>query len=176
MTGSARDTAPAVRPSPAGRLAKIGLVAAAYVALTIYTAPVSYGPLQLRLAEALKPLVIWDPDLIPAFVLGNFLGNLGSPFVGPWELLWMPFANLVGAWTCWRLGRLNAYLGALAYAVIIAAAVGVMLSVLLHAPLRALFPPLLASEVLLIVFGVPLMQPVHAALQRAFGDRAGRVR
>lgn len=150
-------------------MAEGAVIAAAYAALTVYLAPMAFGPYQLRVSEMLKPLVIWEPHLIPAFVLGNFLGNLTSPFVGPWELIWMPFANLVGGWACWRLGRVNAYLGAAAYAVIIAVAVSVMLSVLLRAPLRALLPPLLVSEVLLIVLGVPVMQPVHAALRRVFG-------
>jgi uncharacterized membrane protein len=162
---------PAARPAGRGvaaRVAESAVIAAAYTALTIYLAPVAYGPYQLRLSEMLKPLVIWEPHLIPAFVVGNFLGNLTSPFVGPWELIWMPAANLIGGWAAWRLGRVNAYLGATAYAVIIAAAVSVMLSVILHAPLRALFPPLFVSEVLLIVLGVPVMQPVHAALRRVF--------
>jgi uncharacterized membrane protein len=171
-------SAPAVaRPlgrSAAFRVAEGAVIAAAYAALTIYLAPVSYGPYQLRVSEILKPLVLWEPQLIPAFVLGNLLGNIGSPFVGPWELVWMPFANLVGGWMCWRVGRTNAYLGAAVYALVIAAAVSAMLSVILHASLRALFPPLLVSEALLIVLGVPVMQPVHAALRRAFKDPARR--
>ncbi len=156
---------------PAARAAEIGVVAAAYAALTLYLAPVSYSSLQFRFAEVLKPLVIWEPHLIPAFVLGNFLGNLRSPYVGPWELGWMPLANLVGAWTCWRLGRINAYLGAAAYATIIAAAVSTMLSNLMGVPFRGLFPPLLGSELILIVAGVPVMRVVHAALDRASGSR-----
>lgn len=173
--------APAVRPAArplrrgaALRVAEGAVIAATYAALTIYLAPIAYGPYQLRISEILKPLVIWEPQLIPAFVVGNMLGNVGSPFVGPWELVWMPFANLVGGSVCWRLGRWNPYLGAAAYAVIIAAAVSLMLSVILHAPLRALFPPLLVSEGLLIVLGVPVMQPVHAALRRVFGDPSRR--
>jgi uncharacterized membrane protein len=148
------------------RIAQIGVVAAAYAALTYFLAPTSYGPLQFRLAECLKPLVIWEPHLIPAFVIGNFLSNLPSPFAGGWELAWMPFANLVGAWACWRLGRINAYLGAAVYALIIGAAVGTMLSVVLRAPFRVLFPSITASELILLLFGVPLMRPVHVALSR----------
>jgi uncharacterized membrane protein len=160
----------------AGRIAEIAVVAAAYAALTIYLAPASYGPVQFRFAEILKPLVIWEPQLIPAFVLGNFLGNLFSPFAGPWELAWMPFANLVGAWACWRLGRINAYLGAVVYALITALAVSTMLHVILAASFRALVFPILASEVILLVVGVPVMRPVHVALRRAFGNEAnGRI-
>ncbi|HLW58491.1 MAG TPA: QueT transporter family protein [bacterium] len=155
------------------RIAEIGVVGAAYAALTLLVAPASYGPLQLRFAEMLKPLVIWEPALIPAFVIGNFLSNLPSPFVGPWELLWMPLANLVGGWAGWRVGRVNAYLGATVYAVIIGAAVTTMLSVLLRAPFRALITPLIGSEVILLIAGVPMMHPVHVALQRLRGRTAG---
>jgi uncharacterized membrane protein len=154
------------------QIAEIGVVAAAYAALTYLLAPISYGPLQFRFAESLKPLVIWEPHLIPAFVIGNFLSNVRSQFVGPWELAWMPFANLVGAWACARLGRVNAYLGAAAYALIIAGAVSTMLSVILHARLSVLFPPIAASELILLLGGVPLMRPVHRALQRVTGAGA----
>ncbi len=150
----------------AARIAEIGVVAAAYAALTYFLAPASYGPLQFRLAEILKPLVIWEPHLIPAFVLGNFLSNLPSPFAGPWELTWMPLANLVGAWACWRLGRVNAYLGAAAYALVIGGAVATMLSVLLRAPFPVLFATIAPSELVLLLLGVPLMHTVHAALRR----------
>lgn len=158
------------------RVAQIGVVAAAYAALTVYLAPASYGPIQLRFAEVLKPLVIWEPYLIPAFVIGNFLSNLPSPYAGPWELGWMPLANLAGAWACWRVGRVNPYLGAAAYAVIIAAAVATMLTVLLRQSFWVLLPPLLASELLLIVVGVPVMRRVHAALNRVVPDRPRDVR
>ncbi len=153
------------------RIAQIGVVAAAYAALTYFLAPASFGPWQFRAAESLKPLVIWEPHLIPAFVIGNFLSNLPSPFAGPWELIWMPFANLIGAWACWRVGRVNAYLGAGVYALIIGGAVAAMLSVLLRAPFRALFPPLAVSEIILLVLGVPLMRAVHAALSRLLPGR-----
>lgn len=156
------------------QIAEIGVVAAAYAALTYLLAPVSYGPFQFRIAEALKPLVIWEPHLIPAFVLGNFLSNVRSQFVGPWELAWMPFANLVGAWACWRAGRVNAYLGAAVYGVIIAGAVATMLSAILHARFWVLFPPLLASELILLLGGVSLMRPVHAAMSRVTGRRDRR--
>jgi uncharacterized membrane protein len=159
--------------SRTARIAEIGVVAAAYAVLTHLLSPVSYGPLQFRVAETLKPLVIWEPHLIPAFVIGNFLSNLRSQFVGPWELAWMPFANLVGAWACWRLGRVNPYLGAAAYALIIAGAVGTMLSAILHARMSILFPPLAASELILLLGGVPLMYPVHRALNRLASERRG---
>ncbi len=157
--------------SRTARIAEIGVVAAAYAAL-VYAFPISHMPLQMRVAETLKALVIWEPHLIPAFVIGNFLSNLWSPFVGPWDLVWMPFANLVGAWVCWRLGKVNAYLGAAAYGLIIALALATMFHFIFHAPFRNFLVPLIPVEVGLIVFGVPVMRPVHRALQRLIEGEA----
>jgi uncharacterized membrane protein len=160
------------RLKPGATIAEVGVVAALYAALTIVLQPASYGPLQFRVAEVLKPLVIWEPHLIAAFVLGNFLGNLSSPYAGPWELVFMPFANLIGAWGCYALGRRWPYAGAALYALVIAAAVGLMLSVLLSLPFFQLrppygtFPPLLAAEGVLIVGGVPVMRAVLRSVER----------
>ena len=51
------------------------MVAALYAASTIALGPISYGPIQLRIPEILKSLVIWRPHLIAAFVIGNFRGT-----------------------------------------------------------------------------------------------------
>lgn len=155
------------RLRPGAVIAEVGVVAALYAVLTYALSPISYGPLQFRVSEALKSLVIWEPHLIAAFVLGNFLSNLPSPNVGPWELAFMPFANLVGAWLCYTLGRRWPYLGAALYALIIAAAVSLMLSVLLGRAFAVLFPALLASEGILIVGGVPIMRAVLRAAEPA---------
>lgn len=146
-------------------LAEVCVIAAAYAALTVAFGPISYGPVQFRIPEALKSLVIWRPHLVAAFVLGNFLSNITSPQAGIWELGFMPLANLAGAWLCIVIGRRSAWAGAAVYAVVIAAAVALMLSVLLGVPFVVLFPPLLLSEVVLIVGGVPIMARIHRAVE-----------
>src|SRR2546426_10428133 len=143
-----------MRLRPVAALAEIGVVAALYAAVTMVLNPLSYGPLQLRVAEILKPLVIWEPHLIPAFVIGNFLSNLLSPFAGPWDLGWMPLANLVGAWTCWRLGRVNAYLGAATYGVIVALSLATMFHFGYHSPFTGFPVPLLPVQGALLIVGV----------------------
>lgn len=162
----------ALRPGRPRVFAEVCVIAAAYAALTVALGPISYGPVQFRMPEALKSLVIWRPHLVAAFVLGNFLSNITSPQAGIWELGFMPLANLVGAWLCAAIGRRSAWAGAAAYAVVIAAAVGLMLSVLLGVPFVVLFPPLLLSEVVLIVGGVPVMARIHRAVEER-GRRAG---
>src|SRR2546425_6848235 len=120
-----------MRLRPAATLAEIGVVAALYAAITIVLNPLSYGPLQLRVAEILKPLVVWEPHLIPAFVIGNFLSNLTSPFAGPWELIFMPCANLVGASLCYVVGRRSPVAGAGRFWVVFSSPASPLFSVVL---------------------------------------------
>lgn len=104
--------------------------------------------------------MIWEPHLIAAFVIGNFLSNLISPFAGPLELLFMPFANLVGATLCYLVGRRSPWLGAALYAVVIGTAVSFVLSILIKVPFVGLLPAILASEFILIVSGLPIMRSI----------------
>lgn len=154
------------RLKPGATIAEIGIVAALYAALTIVLQPASYGPLQFRVAEVLKSLVIWEPHLIAAFVIGNFLSNIPSPY-GLWDLLFMPVVNLFGASLCYGLGRRWPVLGAALYALTIASGVSVVLSVVLHRGFWVLFPALLISEAVLIVGGVPIMRAVLRAAEPA---------
>ena len=111
--------------------------------------------------------MLFRSHLITAFVLGNFLSNLASPYSGAWELIFMPFVNLVGASVCYLVGQRWAYAGAALYALLIGGAVSLMLSVLTDLPFVGLFPGLLASEGILIIGGVPLMRTVLRAAEPA---------
>jgi uncharacterized membrane protein len=145
-------------------LAEAAVVAALYAVLTWALAPLAYGPIQFRLAEVLKGLLPHRRHLLFAFVVGNFLSNLLSPNGGAWELAFMPAANLAGGLLCVALSRRSAYLGAAGYALVIAAAVAMLLHAVVGAPWFVLFPPLLVSELVLIVGGVPLMGLVSRRL------------
>ena len=148
-----------------GAFAEICVIAALYAALTIAVGFISYGPIQFRISEVMKSLVIWRPWLIVAFVLGNPLSNMASPQAGPWEFVFMPLANLVGGSLCVVIGRRSMWAGAAVYAAVIAAAVSFMLSVINRVPFLALFPPLLLSEAVLIVGAVPIMARVQRAME-----------
>lgn len=81
-----------------------GVVAAAYVVLTLALAPVSYGPVQFRVSELLKPLALVHPVFALAFGLGNALANLTSPF-GAWDFAGMAVVDALAAYLCWLLRR-----------------------------------------------------------------------
>lgn len=57
-----------------------GLVAALYTVLTIGLAPMSYGPVQVRLSEFMTLLAFVNKKYVPGLVTGCLLANLGSPF------------------------------------------------------------------------------------------------
>lgn len=78
-----------------------GLVAAAYAVVTIALAPISYGPMQLRLSGLLKPLAIVSPILGLGLSVGVALANLTSPF-GAYDFVAMPVVSYVAALTAYR--------------------------------------------------------------------------
>lgn len=62
--------------TPAVRLARCAVVAALYTALCLMLAPISYGPVQVRVAEAFCLLPIFGSEYVVAVTLGCFLSNL----------------------------------------------------------------------------------------------------
>ena len=57
-------------------LTAAALIAALYTALTLIVAPLSFGPVQIRLSEALTVLPAVCPPAVWGLSLGCFLSNL----------------------------------------------------------------------------------------------------
>jgi len=66
------------------QLARMALIGAVYAAVTLFPplAGIAYGPVQIRVAEALTVLPFVTPVAIPGLYVGCFLANLGSPVPG----------------------------------------------------------------------------------------------
>jgi uncharacterized membrane protein len=160
----------ALDSSPARRVALAGVIGALYVVLSI--TPFSYGPIQFRIGEALKPLVIRYPATIPAFGIGTVIINLFSPFAGVLELAFMPAVDVIGGALCWFVahrvgGALGTYLASLLYALFTAAGVGVVLSVVAGLPYLASFASVAVSEVILLLVGNALLvRRIYSGLWR----------
>jgi uncharacterized membrane protein len=146
--------------SPARRVAIAGVVGALYVVLSI--TPFSYGPVQFRIGEALKPLAIKYPAVIPAFGVGTVIINLFSPFAGPLELLFMPLVDVTGGVLCYLVARrvggtFGTYFASLLYALWTAAGVGLVLTVSAGLPYVVSFASVAVSEVILLLLGNALL-------------------
>ena len=106
-------------------LALAGITAAAYVALTLLFAPISFAQIQFRISEALTLL----PVLSPAFVPGLFIGCLGANLITgqPWQdVVFGSLASLAAA-VFTRRFRQKLWLAALMPVAINAVVIGLML-------------------------------------------------
>jgi len=142
------------------RVVLVAIVAALYVVLTVGIAPLSFGPIQFRVSEVLKILVLFDPFLALGIGLGTLLANIISPFVGPWELIWMPLTDMLGgvlAWWSYKALKKLALSGAL-YAITTALAVAMMLWALGIDLFWFTLASVGVSELLILVGGIPLMR------------------
>lgn len=55
---------------------KTGVIAAIYMVLTIVMGETSFGPVQLRISEAMTILPFFEPAAIPGLFIGCFLANI----------------------------------------------------------------------------------------------------
>lgn len=86
------------------RITQGAAIAALYVALTLVFAPISFGPVQLRIAEALCVLPMFTPAAIPGLFLGCLLANLmGGGII--LDVVFGSLATLIGAVLGYMLRR-----------------------------------------------------------------------
>lgn len=56
------------------------MIAAIYAVLTVVISPIAFGPLQLRISEAMVLFATVTPAAIPGLTVGCALANLSSPY------------------------------------------------------------------------------------------------
>lgn len=130
------------------------LVAAVYAALTIWLAPISYGPIQVRLSEALTIL----PFIEPASVWGLFLGCLMANVfggLGPWDIFAGSLLTLAAATLTYLLRRTGKpWLAPLPPVVFNAFGVGAYLQLLFEPPKIALLGNMPGYLVFVLTVGI----------------------
>ena len=87
------------------KLARCGVVAAIYVVLCLALQPLSYGAVQVRVAEALCLLPVFGTEYMLGVVLGCFLANLlGSTIV---DVIFGTLATLLACLVTYRLRNIR---------------------------------------------------------------------
>jgi len=98
------------------------LFAGLYAVLVIVLAPVSFGPVQLRVADVLIPLAaLFGLPTVIGMTIGCFIGN-AYYWLGPYDVILGPVANLVAAGVILWLRKkrlLACFIGALPIGVIV---------------------------------------------------------
>lgn len=90
-------------------LAQAAMIAALYVALVYAFAPISFGQVQFRVAEALTILPVFTPAAIPGLFVGCLLGNILGGAVLP-DIICGSLATLIGAFFTWKLRNAHPFL------------------------------------------------------------------
>lgn len=93
-------------------LAVAGLIAGLYTALTVALAPISFGTVQCRVAEALTILAAYSPAAVTGLTVGCALSNLigltmGANAAGALDILLGTVATGLAAWLSYRLRHLR---------------------------------------------------------------------
>jgi uncharacterized membrane protein len=83
-----------------------GVIGALYAALTFAVAPIAYGPVQFRIAEALCIFPFFLPASAPGLFVGCLIANLLSPY-GILAIAAGSTATLIAALITMRLGQIN---------------------------------------------------------------------
>jgi len=147
------------------------LIAAAYGAGTIAIAPIGFGPVQVRVTDALIP-VSYNKRIGKAGILGVTLGciiaNMISPYGLP-DLVIGTLANLLASSASYIFRHIAGYKGkflaTLIPALIIAVFVaGILLTVIYGAPFFATMAAVTAGELVsCVVIGFPLLMALEKA-------------
>lgn len=77
-------------------LTQAAMIAAIYVVLTAVFAPISFGEVQIRIAEMLTILPVFTPAAIPGLFVGCLIGNIIGGAVLP-DIICGSLATLIGA-------------------------------------------------------------------------------
>lgn len=91
---------------PVKKIARISIVAAAYAALTMVLAPISYGNIQARLSEVLNILPFFFPEMTIALTVGCIIANTISMY-GVIDVVFGSFATLLSCMIMAHLGKIS---------------------------------------------------------------------
>jgi uncharacterized membrane protein len=83
-------------------LIRVAMIAAIYVVLNIIFAPISYGPIQVRIAEVLVVLPFINPSAIMGLFLGCILANVYGG-LGMVDIIGGSLCTLVAAYLTYKV-------------------------------------------------------------------------
>lgn len=81
------------------------VIAGVYSVLTIILAPISFGPMQVRVSEALTVLPFFTPAAIPGLFIGCLISNIISPY-GMIDMICGSLATLFAAFFSYKLKKI----------------------------------------------------------------------
>ena len=146
-------------------VALVSVWAALYAVLVIIFQPISFQALQFRVAGILRPAIAKKWILVFGYAIGVVVGNVFSPFVGFWELVFVPIMSLVAGILGYLAAKLipkyDYYVCGVVIAVIIPLAVSYMLNQLFGLMMLVTLPMLVVSEQIVNFIGATLFKAIE---------------
>ncbi|MEG1602533.1 MAG: QueT transporter family protein [Cloacibacillus sp.] len=137
------------------KIALSALTAALYSGLTFMLAPISFGPMQFRAAEALTLLPYFMPEAIPGLFVGCLISNMIGGF-GIIDIVLGSAATLFAAWLSSKMP--NLWLAAVPPVVINGIVVGAYIALLSNISVVWTMIYIAGSQAVVCYgLGVPLM-------------------
>lgn len=110
---------------------RAAMIGAIYAVLTLVFAPISYGMIQVRIAEMLMVLPYFTGAAVPGLFVGCLIANVFGGY-GLLDIVFGSLATLISALAVSKIG--NKYLVPLPPVIINAVVVGMVLSIVLELP------------------------------------------
>ncbi len=136
------------------------VIAALYAALTLLLAPISYGPIQLRLSEALTLLPMLLPQAIPGLFVGCLIANLYTGMLT--DIIFGSLATLIAATGTYLL-RKKPILAAACPVVSNGVIVGLTLALSFHLPLLLTMAEVAIGEIGAVAVGMVILSGMKRA-------------
>jgi uncharacterized membrane protein len=148
------------------KLTIMTIFAALYAVGVIFLAPISYGVVQVRIADAMLPLsMIFGLPSAVGFGLGCIVANVYGG-LGVIDIVGGASANLVACTLAWYIGRRGGtskrFIGTVAETVAVALIVGGYLSLLFQVPVEVgLLGVLVGSMIAINAIGFPIEEAIR---------------
>ena len=136
------------------------VIGALYAALTLLLAPISYGPIQLRLSEALTLLPMLLPQAVPGLFVGCLIANLYTGMLT--DIIFGSLATLLAAVGTYLL-RKKPLLAAACPVVSNGVIVGLVLSVSFNLPVLLTMAEVAIGEVGAVAIGMIILGSMKRA-------------
>ena len=136
------------------------VIGALYAALTLLLAPISYGPIQLRLSEALTLLPMLLPQAVPGLFVGCLIANLYTGMLT--DIIFGSLATLLAAVGTYLL-RKKPILAAACPVVSNGVIVGLVLSVSFNLPVLLTMAEVAIGEVGAVAIGMIILGSMKRA-------------
>ncbi|MGI6152852.1 MAG: QueT transporter family protein [Christensenellaceae bacterium] len=148
-------------------ICEMAIIAAIYAVLTLILAPISFGPMQVRVSEALCVLPFFTPAAVPGLFIGCLIANLFGSTLGILDIAIGSLATLLSAFIASKLKQ--KWLVPLPSVILNAFLVGLVLHLVLDLPywINVLYVGI-GQGIACYVAGMPLLFILERNKRRIF--------